>query len=261
MYKERVHQDWERIIKEIVEKRSRTIKEEVIEASEFLSLITNDFEEGKDLDEIEKYYRNKEIYPNVIEPKLMHVLSGGSGGGTSTRREEYVKNWINEEMLDKARWKFAWDIDENFISEICKEENYKEDRIVRKRKEEVKKSEDVLVHIQEAIDKIKKIRGIGDKDLILIIELNHSAKLELNSANYRKLEEKLGKIIIRHPLPNNFQFALVDKNELIFHWIFWGLKWNYNIFNLGTYILLHVWYRSRLKDKESYSGFSFLLEE
>ncbi|KLL04499.1 MAG: hypothetical protein MRERV_20c019 [Mycoplasmataceae bacterium RV_VA103A] len=57
---------WEKLIRDLVEERNKKIKEEVIEASSFLPLVTNNFDESKDLDEIEEYYQQKLIYPMTI---------------------------------------------------------------------------------------------------------------------------------------------------------------------------------------------------
>lgn len=200
-----------------MEERDKKLKEEVIKASEFLPLITNDYDENKDLDEIERYYQKKIIYPNVIDPKLMRCLS--KGGMTHTRREEYVKNWINEQMFDKSVWQIAREIDESFISEICKKEDYAINRIVIKKKEVFEKGENISSCISEVVNNI----GMDSKDLILIIELKPSIKFLFSSSN-KMPKKEFGKVINKYSLPNNFQFVIISKFDLVFHWIFWGLK-------------------------------------
>jgi len=252
---------WEDFITKLVERKKHEVKDKVIERSEFLSFLENKDEwEGRSIifsSDIEKYYRKKEIQDNVIDPKLMYSIINGDEG------YDFAERWISEEMLDKSFEHFArTGIDKLFISEICNKDNYSTEKLIKKSKEEFQNTKEVLESIRKAISSQIE-SGSNKKDLILVIgkEISHSLFFA-SSDEYRRLKESVGRVIEKYKeLENNFWFALVNKNDLKFRWIFWGLKLDYNIFNLYTYILLHVWYNVEREEHFSSNSIAYLKED
>jgi len=247
---------WEDFIAKLV--KDYKAKDEVIKASNFLSFLDkkDEWESGPSFfSEIEKYYRKKWIQPNTIEPKLAYMLISGDEG------YEFAERWIKTEMLDKSCHHFAQtSIDEFFITEICEESSYATENIIKETSwEEESKKNEVIEFLKRGIYSYIK-NGDDAEELILLIESNLNIALSFSSAGpkYTNLREKIGKVIPKFKLKNNFQFALVSKKDLIFRWIFWGLKCNYDTFNLATYIPLHIWYNLEKGEKFSSNAFACL---
>ncbi|WNE40783.1 MAG: hypothetical protein mread185_000240 [Mycoplasmataceae bacterium] len=238
---------WGNFITNLVERKKHEVKDKVIKGSRFLSFLNNSDEWGKMIDvssSIEKYYRRKEIQPTVIDPNLMYSIISGSEG------YKFAENFISN-TLDKAAEYFgSKGIDDLFISEICNKDNYLSENLFENEKNEkgFESHENILELLRNSI--IYSInKGIKKENLILMIGKEMIDKIMLSSfpsdfSEYQNLKRGLGLVIERYgDVPkNNFQFALINKGDLKFRWIFWELKLNYNIFNLYTYIPLHVWY-------------------
>jgi hypothetical protein len=123
-------------------------------------------------------------------------------------------------MFDKNWEHFSRrNIDEYFIDEICEEKAYATEKVFKETQQE-KDSK-----LAEIIKLLKK--GINEnrddkKSLILLIEDELDIDLTLSSlsAEYNNLKKIIGKVVTKHELKNNFRFALVNKKDLTFHWIF-----------------------------------------
>lgn len=255
---------WEDFITKLVEKKKHEVKGKVIKGSRFLSFLNNNNNEWGERfisssGDIEKYYREKEIQPIVIDPKLMYSIISGDEG------YKFAERWISEELIDKLSEYFGrTGIDKLFISEICNRDNYLPEKLFEKSEEEFKNAEEVLKWIKQAV--LSQVEGESKaEDLILIIgrEIFNSFLFSRLLSEYHNLKEMLGLVIERYNESSensNFQFSLVNKNDLKFRWIFWGLKLNYNIFNLYTYIPLHIWYNVEKGRNFSSNSIAYLRE-
>jgi len=261
MYKEL--DKWENFITELVERKKHEAKDKVISGSKFLSFLGESDEWGKEpiseptylSSDIEKYYCKKEIQPNVIDPGLMYSIISGDEG------YKFAERWISN-MLNESSENFGRKgIDELFISEICTRVNYLPKNLFEKSEEEFKNYEEDLKWIRSAISSHVD-KGNKKEDLILIIgkEVFNYFLFSPFISEYKSLKQGLGLVIERYTgVPeNNFLFSLINKNDLKFRWIFWGLKLNYNIFNLYTYIPLHVWYNVEKRKNFSSNSIAYL---
>jgi hypothetical protein len=251
---------WGKMIGKLVEEKRHEVKKKVIENSVFLTFLDNEEEWEKEpvsLDKIDSYYRQKEIQPNVINPHLMYSLISGEDG------YKFAETWIKSEMIDKScLWFAKRGIDKFFISEICNESGYSDQEIIKKEEKELQNPIKLLEWIKEVINSFTEKR-VDKKNLVLVIGEKYDMSLRLSPHHheYNELKNFLGKVVeVNQEFKKNFVFALVNRKDLKFRWIFWGLKWDYNIFNLYTYILLHAWYNVE-KDKNFSSNASIYLKE